>query len=161
MTSRYLKSSTSLIIREMQINATTMSYHLTPVRITIIKQGEGEVAQSCPTLCDPVDCNLLGFSVHGILQARILEWIAISFSRGSSRPRDRTRVSRIEGRCFNLWATREARGAQQMLLECLKNRTQIWENQNSHDLKLLGFVCQVTSDTHSLSCNQKNVFPPF
>ena len=76
MTSRYLKSSTSLIIREMQINATTMSYHLTPVRITIIKQGEGEVAQSCPTLCDPVDCNLLGFSVHGILQARILEWIA-------------------------------------------------------------------------------------
>ena len=47
-------------------------------------QEGGEVAQSCPTLCDPVDCNLLGFSVHGILQARILEWIAISFSRGSS-----------------------------------------------------------------------------
>ena len=41
---------------------------------------EGEVAQSCPTLCDSVDCNLLGFSFHGILQARILEWIAISFS---------------------------------------------------------------------------------
>ena len=40
--------------------------------------------QSCPTLCDPMDCNLLGFSVHGILQARILEWIAISFSKGSS-----------------------------------------------------------------------------
>ena len=50
---------------------------------------------------------VLGFSVHGILQARILEWIAISFSRGSSWPRDRTRVSRIGGRCFNLWATRE------------------------------------------------------
>ena len=86
MTSRYLKSSTSLIIREMQINATTMSYHLTPVRITIIKQGEGEVAQSCPTLCDPVDCSPPGFSIHGILQARILEWVAISFSRGSSDP---------------------------------------------------------------------------
>ena len=68
----------------------------------------GEVAQSCPTLCDPMDCNLLGFSIHGILQARILEWIAISFSRGSSRPRDRTLVSRIGGRRFNLWATREA-----------------------------------------------------
>ena len=53
-------------------------------------EGEGEVTQSCPTLCDPVDCNLLGFSTHGILQARILEWIAISFSRGSSRPRDQT-----------------------------------------------------------------------
>ena len=43
--------------------------------------SESEVAQSCPTLCDPVDCNLLGFSVHGILQARLLEWIAISFSK--------------------------------------------------------------------------------
>ena len=69
---------------------------------------ESEVAQSCPTLCDPVDCSLPGSSLHGILQARILEWIAISFSRGSSRPRDRTPVSRIAGRRFNLWATREA-----------------------------------------------------
>ena len=69
-----------------------------------------EVAQSCPTLCDPVDCNQLGFSVHGILQAKILEWIAISFSRGSSRPRDRTWVSLIGGRCFKLWATREVHG---------------------------------------------------
>ena len=64
-------------------------------------------AQSCPTLCNPVDCKLLGFSVHGILQARILEWIAVFFSRGSSRPRDWTRVSLIGGRRFNLWATRE------------------------------------------------------
>ena len=44
-----------------------------------------EVAQSCPTLCDPVDCSLPGFSVHGIFQAKILEWVAISFSRGSSQ----------------------------------------------------------------------------
>ena len=47
------------------------------------------VTQSCPTLCDPMDCSLPGFSVHGILQARILEWIAIPSSRGSSQPRDR------------------------------------------------------------------------
>ena len=67
-----------------------------------------EVAQSCPTLCDPMDCSLPGSSVHGILQARILKWVAISFSRGSSRPRDGTQVSHIAGRCFNLWATREA-----------------------------------------------------
>ena len=66
-----------------------------------------EVAQSCPALCDPVDCNLPDSSIHGILQARILEWVAISFSRGSSQPRDWTRVSRLAGRCFNLWATRE------------------------------------------------------
>ena len=59
-------------------------------------------------LCDPVDCSPPGFSVHGILQARILAWVTISFSRGSSRPRDQTQVSHIGGRRFNLWATREA-----------------------------------------------------
>ena len=47
-------------------------------------ESEREVTQSCPTLCDPVDCSPPGSSVHGILQARILEWVAISFSRGSS-----------------------------------------------------------------------------
>ena len=62
----------------------------------------------CPTLCHPVDCSPPGSSVHGILQARILEWTATSFSRGSSQPRDRTRVSCIAGRCFIFWATREA-----------------------------------------------------
>ena len=49
-------------------------------------------AQSCPTLCDPMDCSLQGSSVHGIFQARVLEWVAISFSRGCSRSRDWTRV---------------------------------------------------------------------
>ena len=56
-----------------------------------MKESESEVAQSCPTLCDPVDCNPPGSSVHWILQATIPEWVAISFFRGSSRPRDRTR----------------------------------------------------------------------
>ena len=51
------------------------------------------ITQSCLTLCDPADCSPPGSSVHRILQARILEWVAISFSRGSSRPRDRTHVS--------------------------------------------------------------------
>ena len=46
------------------------------------------VTQLCLTLCDPMDCSLPGSFVHGILQARILEWVAISFSRGSSQPRD-------------------------------------------------------------------------
>ena len=63
------------------------------------KQESG-VAQLCPTLCDPVDCGLPGSSIHGIFQAIVLEWIAISFSRGSSRPRNRTRVSHIAGRRF-------------------------------------------------------------
>ena len=61
------------------------------------KLWQSEVTQSCPTLCDPVDCSPPGSSVHGILQARILELVAISFSRGSSWPRDWTQVSRIAG----------------------------------------------------------------
>ena len=73
-----------------------------------VKVKESEVTQSCPTLCNPVDCSLPGSSVHGILQARVLKWVPISFSRGYSRPRDRIGVSHIVGRRFNLWATREA-----------------------------------------------------
>ena len=66
------------------------------------------VTRSCLTLCDPMDCSLPGSSVHGILQARILEWVSISFSRGSSQLRDRTQVSHIAGGFFNIWTTREA-----------------------------------------------------
>ena len=65
------------------------------------------VAKLCLTLCDLMDCSLPGSSVHGIFQAIVLEWIAISFSRGSSQPRDRTRVSHIVDRRFTVWATRE------------------------------------------------------
>ena len=67
-----------------------------------------QLLQLCQTLCDPLDCSLPGSSVHGILQARILEWAAISFSRGSSQPRDQTWVSCIADRRFTIWATREA-----------------------------------------------------
>ena len=58
--------------------------------------------------CDCMNCSPPGSSVHGILQARILEWVAISLSRGSSWPRDRTQVSHIAGRFFTNWAMREA-----------------------------------------------------
>ena len=68
---------------------------------------KSEVAQLCPTLCDLLDCSLLGFSVQGIFQARVPEWVAISFSRGSSRHRDWTQISLITGLPFTLWATRE------------------------------------------------------
>ena len=63
------------------------------------------IAQSCLTLCNPMDCSPPGFSVHRILQARILEWVAISFSRGSSQPRNWTKVSYIAGRFFTIWVT--------------------------------------------------------
>ena len=68
---------------------------------------ESEVTQSCSTLCDPMDCTLPGSSVHGIFQAIVLEWIAISFSRGSSQTRDWTLVSHIVDKHFTFWATRE------------------------------------------------------
>ena len=75
-------------------------------------------AQSCPTLCDPLDCSPPGSSVHGILQARLLEWVAIYFSRGSSQPRDQTQVSCIAGKRFNLSATREAPQVSLPVAEC-------------------------------------------
>ena len=74
------------------------------------RESEGEVTQLCPTLWDLMDCSLPGSTVHGILQARVLEWVAISFSRRSSQPRDWTWVScivDIVGRCFTVWATRK------------------------------------------------------
>ena len=68
-------------------------------------EKESEVTQSCLTLCNPMDCSLPGSSVRGNFQARVLEWVAISFSGGSSWPRDWTHVSHIAGRCFTVWAT--------------------------------------------------------
>ena len=65
------------------------SLRCSPETITLlIGYSENEVSQLCLTLCDPLDCSPRGSSVHGIFQARILEWVAISFSRGSSQPRD-------------------------------------------------------------------------
>jgi len=69
------------------------------LEIRVVKMN---VTQSCPTLWDPMD-----YTVHGILQARILEWVGFSFSRGSSQPRDKTQVSHIAGGFFTSWTTRE------------------------------------------------------
>ena len=65
------------------------------------------VTQSRSTLCDLVDCSPPGFPIHGILQARILEWVIIPFSWGSSQPRDWTQISYNAGRLFDIQATRE------------------------------------------------------
>ena len=64
--------------------------------------------QSCPTLCNPMNCSPPGSSVHDILPARILEWIASPFWEGFSWPRDWTQVACISGRFFTIWTTREA-----------------------------------------------------
>ena len=65
------------------------------------------VAQLCPTLSNPMDCSPPGSCVRGIPQARILEWVAIPFSRGSSWPRDQTQVSCKAGRFFTIGSTRD------------------------------------------------------
>ena len=92
-------------------------------------ESESEVAQSYPTLCNPMDCSLPCSSVHGIFQARVLEWVAISFSRGPSRPRDWTQVSLIVGRHFTVWATREVckwRGTKESLDESERGEWKSW-----------------------------------
>ena len=73
----------------------------------MLKWSEVLVTQRCPTLFNPMDWGSPGSSVHGILQRRILKWVAISFSRRSSQPRDRTQVSCIAGRLLTVWATSE------------------------------------------------------
>ena len=81
---------------------------MTPVDYGQVRSGQvRSVAQSCSTLCDPVNCSLSCSSIRGILQARLLEWGATAFCRGSSWCRDRTRVSHVVGRHFTIWATRE------------------------------------------------------
>ena len=80
---------------------------LLPVLGMDLFESESEVAQWCLTLCNSMECSPPGFSVRGVFQARILEWVAISFSRGSSPTRDQTQVSCTAGRCFTLWATRK------------------------------------------------------
>ena len=100
---------------------------------TIESESESEVAQSCPTLCDPMDCSLSVSSVHGIFQARVLEWIAISFSRESSQRRNRTQVSCIAGRRFTVWATREV--SKQQIWIWKKNQVQFY-----CEFKYCGFI---------------------
>ena len=94
--------SKHLLKEKLQIDSrgTTQSNYLLP-------QWKVLATQSCLTLFDPMDGNLPGSSVHGILQARTLEWVAIPSSRGSSWPRDWTQVSCIAGRFFTNWDSRE------------------------------------------------------
>ena len=85
----------------LQLSQTTCVY--VPHQLNLTMKVKVKVTQSCPTLCIPTD-----YTVHGILQARILEWVAFPFSRRSSQPRDRNLVSCIACRFFTCWATWEA-----------------------------------------------------
>ena len=87
------------------LNIALLNYSPRWIRNTY--ESISSVTQSCRTLCDPMDCSPSGSSVHGIFQARILEWVAISFFRGSFQPRNLTQVSCIAGRLLTIWATME------------------------------------------------------
>ena len=87
-------------------------------------------SQSYLTLCDPMDCSPPGTSVHGALQARTLEWVAIPFSRESSQPRDQTWVSCIAGGFFTIWVTREAQSF-------YKQKTEVRSKHIEHDPQAL------------------------
>ena len=97
--------------------------------------------QWCLTLCDPRDCIRPGSSAHGILQTRILEWVAIPFSRGSSQPRGHTWVSCIAGRFFTIWATREAQG---LRWPCNRHLNQVYRQI---DLKYVGGKTQLAKQS--------------
>ena len=90
------------------------SYIMQTLKLTVMKFKISHIiwsinifTQLCPTLCNPMNCSPSSSSLQGILQARILEWVVISFSRASSWPRDWNQVSFIASRFFTIWATRE------------------------------------------------------
>ena len=98
------------------------------------------VTKLCLTLCKPMDCCLPGSSVHGISQARILEWVAISFSRGSSWPRNWTCVSLTGRQIFYHWSTREALEGCRKPRKCIREHAGKWSGNQILQLLYLGRV---------------------
>ena len=105
------------------------------------------VVQSCLTLCNPMDYSLPGSSVHGMSQARILEWVAIPFSRGSSQPRGWTWVSCIAGWFFTIWASH----GQRSLVGYSP-----WGHRVGHDWAILTFIL-----FHRAHCKTEPLYSPF
>ena len=91
----YIRRGSPESLQESDIHLKVRNFTLSQGSQDYVLTSEVKVAQSCLTLCDSMD-----YVVHGILQARILEWLAFPFSRESSQPRDQTQVSRIAGRFF-------------------------------------------------------------
>ena len=114
-----------LVIFISSLSSRDLQTHTKDLRVTLMKWEAHythprvlvciSVVQSCLILCDPLDCRLPGFSVHGISQARMLEWVAISSSRGSSWPRDGIHISCAGRWILHRWATREAHSPQRLV----------------------------------------------
>ena len=103
-----LDSLPTQVITEYRVEFPVLSSRLLLVICFTYQSVKVSAVRSHPTLCDPMDCSPPGSSDHGILQARVLEWLAMPFSRGSSRPRAPAKISCIAGRLFTIWATGEA-----------------------------------------------------
>ena len=128
------------------------------------------VTQSCLTICNPMDYSLPGFSVHEILQARILEWVVMLSSRGSSRPRDWTQAFCITGGFFTIWATREAYSS----ISSVQLLSHVWlfatpwiaahqaslSITNSQSLLRLMSIESVMPSSHLILCRPLLLLPP-
>ena len=131
-----------------------------------------QLLQSCPTLCDAMDCSLPGFFVHGIFQSRILEWVDMPSSRGSFWPRDQTRVSCFAGRFFTHWATWEALQDIQFSSVQLLSRVYLFVTPwitarqaclsitNSWSLPKLMSIKLVMPSSHLILCHPLLLLPP-
>ena len=119
-----------------------------------LKQRERELAQSCPTLCNPMDCCPPGSLVHGIFQAWILEWVAIPFFRGSSRPRDQTPVSCTAGRFFTIWTSKEVNILHAVIKAITENKHYIvCQSSLTNGPWLIVNKSLITNNNHIHSCS--------
>ena len=124
-------------------------------------RGESQ-SVSCIWLCEPMDCSPPGTSVYGILQAKILEWVAISFSRGSSWLRDWTQVSSTAGRCLTIWATREdlaPKGPVQIKIkQKFREIQELWSQISPEGICLLkSWVCRLNLLPHWVYARSANL----
>ena len=108
------------------------------------------VPQLCSTLYDIIDCSPPGSSVHGLLQARILEWVAIPFSRGSSWPKDQTQVSCIAGGFFTVWAT--------LTFYRMVNSEQLYANEKNNGKKKVSFIFKKRTVNSNKACSIRGLF---
>ena len=141
------------LVKKKHFGQEKNQYAIDPKGMKGMKVKEMIVAQLCLTLWDPMDCSLPGSSVLGLLQARILEWLAIPFSRGSSQPRDRSSVSCtscVTGRFFSIWATRGRNMGREISLEEEKRK------QNRKKWIPRKYSCHHFSFIYYLSSNVKH-----